>query len=226
MVLTGLKKLSMLAILISVLLIPASVFAADYQSVLAGIDRYYDTLSSLRAQFTQVVEVPALEKSDTFSGTLYFRKPGLIRLEYSRPEGQLLVADGANWWFYMPQEEVPQVLRAPMETDSGHAPVYILGGRMAERFSGKLVGTEPRGGAECYVLDLEPRARAAYYSSLRAWIDTRTFATRAVRYTDESGNFNTFDLSGHTTGVDLPAEMFTFEPPEDAQILEAESPSR
>ncbi|MBW7995953.1 MAG: outer membrane lipoprotein carrier protein LolA [Candidatus Glassbacteria bacterium] len=210
--------------LVLFLLVPAAGSAADFQAVLAGIDRYYETVSSLQASFTQLVEVPVLEKSETFSGTLFFLKPNLIRLEYSKPEGQLLVADGTDWWFYMPQQEVPQVLRAPMKQEPGEAPVYILGGRMAERFSGRLTGTERRGGTECYVLELQPRSRTAYYRSLRAWVGTRTFATRAVRYVDESGNFNTFDLAGHRAGIELPPAMFSFEPPAEAQVLEAESP--
>ena len=167
-----------------------------------------------------------MQKSDRFSGNpFFFRKPGLIRLEYVKPSGQLLVADGEHWWFYMPQQEMPQVYKMPMESGGGDAPVYILGGRMAERFTGKLVGTEPRGGAECYVLDLEPRSKIAYYRSLRAWVDRLTFATRAIRYIDETGNFNTFDLGDATADVILDAGLFSFTPPADAQILEADSPN-
>jgi chaperone LolA len=211
--------------LLTALCIPVAARASDLQTVMAGIDRYWETVTSLKASFEQVVEVPALEKSDRFRGSMYFLTPNFIRLEYTRPKGQLLVADGADWWFYMPQEEIPQVLRAPMKQGETEAPVYILGGRMAERFTGELRGSEPRGGADCWVLDLEPRAGNSYYHTLRAWVDKTTFATRAVRYVDESGNFNTFDLSNVTTGVELPGGIFSFRPPDNAQVLEAESPA-
>jgi len=211
--------------LLLTLVAPAPAAAADFISVLAGIDRYWESVASLRASFEQVVEVPALEKSERFQGTLYFLKPNLIRLEYSRPQGQLLVADGSDWWFYMPQEEIPQVLRAPMSQGDADAPVYVLGGRMAERFAGILRGSENRGGSDCHVLDLEPRGENTYYHTLRAWVDKNTFATRAVRYIDESGNFNTFDLSDQTAGVELPAGIFSFTPPPEAQVLEADSPT-
>jgi outer membrane lipoprotein carrier protein len=208
-----------------VLLVPVRLPAADFQSVLAGIDRYWETVGSLQASFEQVVEVPALEKSDRFRGTMYFLKPNFIRLEYTRPEGQLLVADGTDWWFYMPQEEIPQVLRAPMEQGDADAPVYILGGRMAERFTGSLAGSESRGGTDCIVLDLEPRGENTYYRTVRAWVHKTTYATRAVRYIDESGNFNTFDLTDVSTGVQLQRLIFSFTPPSDAQVLEAGSPA-
>ena len=217
-------KIMRYCVFLLALLAPVTLSAADFQSVLAGIDRYYASITSLRASFEQVVEVPALEKSDRFRGTLYFLKPNFIRLEYTKPAGQLLVADGSDWWFYMPQEEIPQVLRAPMRQGEADTPVYILGGRMAERFTGSLAGSESRGGADCYVLDLEPRSSNAYYRSVRAWVDKHTFATRAVRYLDESGNFNTFDLADLTPGVELPKAMFTFVPPDNAQVLDADSP--
>ncbi len=206
---------------LTVMYAPVAGRAADFQSVLAGIDHYYESIRSLRAEFSQVVEVPALEKSETFSGTLYFLKPNLIRLEYSKPAGQLLVADGTDWWFYMPRQEIPQAMHGA----GGDLQVYVLGGRMAQRFDGRLLKTASRGGAECYVLELKPKGRNAYYRSLRAWVDRLTFATRAVRYLDETGNFNTFDLGVASTDTPLAPELFSFTPPANAQVLEADSPA-
>ena len=47
--------------------------AADFQTVLAGIDRYYESITSLKVPFTQVVEVPALAKERPFQ-----RQPFLL----------------------------------------------------------------------------------------------------------------------------------------------------
>ncbi|HLA39689.1 MAG TPA: outer membrane lipoprotein carrier protein LolA [Candidatus Glassbacteria bacterium] len=193
----------------------------SFESVLAGIDRWYDGVSSLTATFTQLVEVPALEKSERFRGRLYYLKPNLLRLEYDVPRGQLMVADGRWYWFYMPQEDVPQAMRAPMEDGSG-APLYVLGGSLAKRFTGALVGTEPRGGAPCLVLDLVPKAAGSYYLSLRAWVDEQSFATRALRYIDESGNFNTFDLILTGENVKIDPGRFSFTPPPGTQILDSD----
>ncbi|OGG01023.1 MAG: hypothetical protein A3F83_12750 [Candidatus Glassbacteria bacterium RIFCSPLOWO2_12_FULL_58_11] len=190
-----------------------------FEEVLQGIDRYYAGFSSFKASFTQLVEVPALEKSERFNGTLYFLKPEYLRLEYRKPRGQLLVADGTWYWFYMPQEDVPQAMRAPMG-EGVEGPRYVLGGQMSRRFSGTMVGREPRGGAESYVLDLEPLAPTNFYKTLRAWVDSRTFATRAVRYLDESGNFNTFDLSDFEQNAEFSSGKFNFTPPPGTQILD------
>jgi outer membrane lipoprotein carrier protein len=190
------------------------------QTVLAGIDRYYESISSLTAVFDQTVEVPVLEKRERYSGKMYFRKPDLVRLEYGSPKGQLMVADGQYYWFFQPQNDIPQAMRARMDQVSSDVPRYVLGGNLAARFDVTLVGQETRGGASCFVLDLAPRKASPYYRNLRAWVDERTFATRAVRYEDESGNFNTFDLSDLRENAAIEPGKFKFSPPRGTQILD------
>ena len=192
----------------------------SFEQVLERIDRYYEGIYSLKADFTQLVQVPALEKSESFNGRLYFLKPHYLRLEYDNPAGQLLVADGAWYWFYMPQEDIPQAMRVSMKAGE-QAPRYVLGGKMAERYTGSLAGVEKRGGVECYVLDLQPNS-PSYYESLRAWVDRASFATRAVRYIDEGGHFNTFDLSNIEENAPVSPAKFNFTPPPGTQILDTE----
>ncbi len=199
--------------------------AADlsFEDILRRVDRYYAGLRTLKASFIQIVEVPALEKSEKFSGKLYFLKPEFLRLEYDKPAGQLLVADGRWYWFIMPQPDMVQAMRTPIKEGESSAPRYILGGGMNERYSGKLAGTEKRRGIATYVLDLAPKTPSPYYRSLRAWIDTRSFATRAVKYLDESNNFNTFDFTNLEENKPIPPGKFVFNPPPGMQILDSGS---
>ena len=193
----------------------------SFDQVLQAVDRYYERLSSLKASFSQVVEVPALERQEKFHGVLYFMQPVYLRLEYIEPQGQLLVADGTWYWFYMPQPDLPQAMRAPMRQGEG-APRYVLGGNLKQRFSGQLLGREQRGGRTSYVLKLNPRKDNPYYKTLHAWVDAGTFATRAVRYVDQGGTFNTFDFFDLEPNTKFSPEIFTFTPPDGAQILDAE----
>ncbi len=192
------------------------------ETVLAGIDRYYEGLSSLVAAFKQTVEVPVLEKRESYSGRFYFKKPDRVRLEYSSPKGQLMVADGQYYWFFQPQEDIPQAMRARMDRVGADVPRYVLGGDLEARFEVTVVGQEMRGGANCVVLDLIPLKESPYYRNLRAWVDAASFATRAVRYEDESANFNTFDLSDLRENTAIEPEKFKFTPPRGTQVLDQE----
>ena len=199
---------------------PPSV-APSFERILAGIDVYFEKLSSLEARFTQRVEVPALEKSEEFRGRLYFQKPEFLRLEYIEPEGQLMVADGRWYWFFMPQTDLLQAMRAPMDEDEGAAaPRYILGGDMYQRFTGSLLGREERSGRLCYVLELFPLKSNRYYRSLKAWVDAATYATRAVSYQDLGGTINSFEFFEITENLSIEPQKFIFIPPPGTQILD------
>ena len=191
------------------------------EEVLQGIERYYEGLTSLIAAFDQTVEVPVLEKRERYRGNFYFSKPDLVRLEYTSPKGQLMVADGRYYWFYQPQDDISQAMRAPMEEAGASVPRYILGGDLTGKFKIELTGMDERGGSTCYVLDLVPRESNPYYQDLRAWVDRRSFATRTVRYEDESGNFNTFDLKDLRENIEIKPNKFEFVPPPGTQVLEA-----
>ncbi|MBN2288936.1 MAG: outer membrane lipoprotein carrier protein LolA [Candidatus Glassbacteria bacterium] len=195
--------------------------APELEQILAGIDTYFEKLQSLEAGFTQVVEAPALEKSEQFRGRLYFRKPEYLRLEYTVPEGQLLVADGDWYWFFMPQPDLLQAMRAPMDEDEGAgAPRYILGGDMHRRFTGKLLGEEQRNGKPCYLLELFPLKTNRYYRSLKAWIDVSSYATLAVRYQDLGGTLNYFEFSDLAENIRIDPQKFIFVPPPGTQVLD------
>ncbi|MEA2063444.1 MAG: outer membrane lipoprotein carrier protein LolA [Gemmatimonadota bacterium] len=202
-----------------------STSGSAFRQVLDGIDSWFGKLQSFEARFTQVVEVPALEKSEKYRGCLYFRQPELLRLEYIEPEGQLLVADGRWYWFFMPGTDIMQAMRSPMKPQSEgnipSAPGYILGGNMSERFTGKLLGEQVRLGKPCYVLELFPLESNIYYRTLKAWVDKSTYATRAVCYTDDGGSLNTFDLFGHKENIPIEPEKFIFVPPPGTQILDS-----
>lgn len=218
------KKILTCLLAVHIICLPGYGMAAKtevkLQTVLNGIDRYYESVSSLTAVFSQTVEVPVLEKRERYAGKMYFQKPDLVRLEYTSPKGQLIVADGQYYWYFQPQSDIPQAMRARMDQVSSDVPRYVLGGNLAARFDITLVGLESRGGASCYVLDLAPRKASPYYRNLRAWVDEKTYATRAVRYEDESGNFNTFDLTGLKENTAIDAGKFRFSPPRGTQILD------
>ena len=175
-----------------------------------------------RLIFKQVVEAPALEKTEKYSGTMYFNKPGLLRLSYSVPAGQLLVVDGEFYWFYIPGPDIEQVMRARVESGSSRAPAYILGGGLKDKFDGNLVGREDVSGVDCYVIDLQPKSGESYYQTLRAWISAKDFSTRAIMYTDQGGTINRFDFLEAVYDASLPDTLFKFVPPPGAQVMESE----
>lgn len=216
---------SILVLIVSIMTISVSTISAadtDVAAIFDGIEKYYAGFSTMQVEFKQVVEAPALEKKENYRGTMYFSKPGLLRLRYSVPAGQLLVVDGEYYWFYLPGPDIEQVMRAKVKSNSSRAPAYILGGDLKDKFNGSLVGRESVSDVDCFVIDLQPKSGESYYETLRAWIGVRDFSTRVIMYTDEGGTINRFDFLGTVYDVSLPDTLFKFVPPPGAQVMESE----
>jgi outer membrane lipoprotein carrier protein len=80
--------------------VSAQQVALNAHDVAAKVDRYYDSLHTLRAQFTEIYQGPGVDRSE--NGTLLLAKPGRMRWDYSAPPGKIFLVDGKDAYFYAP----------------------------------------------------------------------------------------------------------------------------
>src|SRR3954470_6002791 len=99
--------------------------APSVDKVSDDLDRHYNDLRSMRAQFTETYRGAGITRSE--SGTLWLRRPGKMRWEYASPREKLFVSDGKTAYFYVPGER--QARKAPIEKlDDLRSPLrYLLG---------------------------------------------------------------------------------------------------
>src|SRR5713226_5224368 len=109
--------------------------AATVAEVAERVDRYYNSLQSLQAEFAESYRGAGLERAE--SGTLWLKQPGKMRWEYRLPAEKLFVSDGKTAWFYLPGER--QARKAPVKKlDDLRTPLrYLLGHtRLIKEFNG------------------------------------------------------------------------------------------
>ncbi len=105
--------LSALVLLMAVLAAPASAQTpAQTQGIairskadradISRIEAYLNTIRTMKSRFLQISS-----DGDYSEGTLYFSKPGKMRLEYDDPNPNLIVSDGVNLIFF--DKELGQV---------------------------------------------------------------------------------------------------------------------
>ena len=123
------KPCHFVCFLLSILaLMPSTVLAAppDVHSLAEAVDRRYNQMRSLQADFTETYRGPGINRSE--SGTLWLKRPGKMRWEYRQPKQKLFVTDGKNAWFYVPGERQARKtsvkkledLRSPLQYLLGH----------------------------------------------------------------------------------------------------------
>jgi outer membrane lipoprotein carrier protein len=78
-----------------------------------GLETTYRAVRDLKAEFQQAAFNRTLNQTTEAKGTLYLKKPGKLRWEYSAPAPQEIVSDGKKLWVYTPELKQVNVTAAP-----------------------------------------------------------------------------------------------------------------
>src|SRR5437899_13053139 len=89
------------------------------------VNRYYNNLSTFRADFVQTYRGPGVNRIER--GVLWLRQPGRMRWDYAAPAEKIFLTDGKQAWFYVSGET--QARRTPLKSlDDLRTPLrYLLG---------------------------------------------------------------------------------------------------
>lgn len=104
------------------LLLPLPVWAAQS----AQVQRYFQDLKSLRADFIQRVFDERSQIVQSSSGQMLMQKPGKFRWNYRTPAEQVIVADGNRLWAY--DVDLAQVTVRKLDKALSATPLALLSG--------------------------------------------------------------------------------------------------
>jgi outer membrane lipoprotein carrier protein len=207
------------ALVRAALLIPAMlaiVAIARAADSTTPLDKYFDGLQTLRAQFTQGVKDAKGKNLDTTTGTLVVMRPGKFRWEVSSRSGsggQLLVADGKNVWFL--DKDLEQVTVKPADAALSSTPAMLLSGVANLRDSFTLTGAGSREGLD-WVL-VEPRKPEADFR--RALFGFSKGDLRRMIIDDRLGQTATIELASVERNAKVDPQEVSFTPPKGADVI-------
>ena len=90
---------------------PIRLSAQDPWPVLDHASQTYQTITTLSADFVQVIVNPMIGSPDTTRGRLYQMRPSRFAMRFTEPKGDRIVADGRYLWLYTPSTTPGQVIR-------------------------------------------------------------------------------------------------------------------
>ena len=97
--------------------------------VIRRLEEHYNRLETLKAGFVQFYRAEERAPVHEEAGTVYLKKPGRMRWEYTRTETKLFISDGKMVYFYAPEDR--QVTRMPAATSGDvRTPLGFLLGRL------------------------------------------------------------------------------------------------
>jgi outer membrane lipoprotein carrier protein len=201
---------------------PPVVAAQDAAAIVGRSSRVYRSLSSLSADFMQLIDNPMID-SATSTGTLVQAGEDKLAMRFSNPPGEAIVIDGEKVWVYTPSTTPGQVIRLPLPSGG---PVYgynILAWLLdcpAERYTATYVRADRLNGRTVDVVQLDPAVPDLPFERAIIWLDKEDALPRRLEITEHSGATRTLTLSKVRTNRTVPDDTFTFKVPSGVRIVD------
>ncbi|HTL13241.1 MAG TPA: outer membrane lipoprotein carrier protein LolA [Bdellovibrionota bacterium] len=200
--------------LVGLMLLAAPAHAAERQPLpplLQDVEKHYSTAATLKADFVQVNELAALNRTKESNGTIYFKRPDKLRWETKAPEPNLLVSDGKKFWFYTPPfdatEDGQVVIRKSSEVQTRLARALLSGAFSAARD----MTIKPLEAGEFELIPKKGTAGSVLKCLIH--IDGPSKLIDRLVLEHAGGNRSEIRLTGIELGKPLEKGLFSFTPP-------------
>ncbi len=196
--------------------------AQDASAVIGRASRVYRSLSSLGADFVQVIDNPMIDSAET-RGKLIQSGSAKLAMRFSEPPGEAIVIDGQHVWIYTPSTVPGQVIRTPVPSGGpvyGYNILSWLLDRPAERYEVKYLRKENLGGKDMDVVELIPTVPDMPFERAVVWLDREDALPRRLEILERSGATRTLTLSKLRVNQPVTDKTFKFEVPDGVRVVD------
>ena len=202
-----------LALATLTLTVPASAESITLDQAVNGLQGTYEKVTDFKATFKQVVQRKHLPRPLKKQGSVYFKKPGMMRWDYAQPDRLYYISDGETLWSYQPEDKLVHKLR--VKESELYSTLKFLFGQGDVRSEFKVRLGEAQEGRVALVLT--PKVNQSNYKTLTLHLDPKTWEIRETVLIDPLDNVSrvTFIDPSYDT---LKAEGFKFTPPKGVRV--------
>jgi outer membrane lipoprotein carrier protein len=182
----------------------------------------FDTVRTLQADFTQIIDNPMLGDPDTTRGRLYQQKPSSFAMRFSEPQNDRIVADSRYLWLYTPSSTPGQVIRSAIPAAGNTGPNLIgqFVEKPRERYEARYMRADSNAVGAFDVVALTPRDRDAPYTGATLWITRKDGLVRRIEIVETSGQTRTIILRTLVVNQPIKSREFRFSPPAGTTIVD------
>jgi outer membrane lipoprotein carrier protein len=190
------------------------------QQFLKKIEGRYNQAQTLEVRFAETYT--GLGRGPrTEAGTLYLRKPGRMRWDYTQPAGKLFVSDGKQVYLYLASETPPRVEKMKLkDTEDMRAPLAFLLGKL--NFEKEFQNIQTRAEGDGTLVAAEPKADTLPYSKVE-FLVSPTFEIRKLHIVMQDQSVLELAFENEKLNPPLANTLFQFTPPAGAQVVEGGS---
>jgi outer membrane lipoprotein carrier protein len=204
---------------------PIRQSAQDPWPVLDHASQTYQTVTSLSADFVQIVANPMIGAPDTTHGRLFQLRPSRFAMRFTDPKGDRIVADGRFLWLYTPSTTPGQVIRSRIPEYGTTGPNLIgqFVERPRERYTAHYVRADSLGDTAVDVIRLVPKGHDQPYSEAVIWVGRETGLVERLDIVEASGQERTVILQHIKVNGGVPGREVTFSLPAGVRVVDTDS---
>ncbi len=183
----------------------------------------YQTITSLSADFVQIITNPMIGTPDTTRGRLYQMRPSRFAMRFTAPKGDRIVADGRFLWLYTPSTTPGQVIRSRIPEYGTTGPNLIgqFVEQPRERYTAQYVRADSLPDASPVdVIRLVPKGHEQPYSEAKIWVGREDGLVHRVDIFESSGQERTVMLRNIKVNRGVPGRELTFSPPSGVRVVD------
>ncbi len=205
----------------------------DLEAVLDNMDAASMDFESIQADITYTRTIFLLDEEDVSEGTLRYKKPKKLRLEFEPPRNEIDISNGEYFWIYKPEEKQVEKYKLA-EGDTTELNFFEFGyegsvEKAKKNYSIEIVSDPDAEGSEendtgIYILKLTPRPSAVempQYNEIILWVDDGIWLpVRMELYESEGEVINRIELWEIKINEPLDDDIFQFEIPDGVEVIE------
>ena len=202
-----------------ILILPFFTFAQTAEDVAMQLEKTLYSTQTLEAKFehnfySAVVSTPLKEK-----GKLYFKKPNLMRWEYTDPENNIYLYKGDHFQWYFAEDN--QLMRGSISNEGHESEILNLltGQKNLLGFYSVEFSPFPTDIPQNVQIKLTPKQEDDG-SFLLLELDKKNWLINKIILMDWEGNKTEFHFSKIKANASLPKNIFELKLPSDVEIIE------
>ncbi|WNG15037.1 outer membrane lipoprotein carrier protein LolA [Cystobacter fuscus] len=187
----------------------------EVKDLVERMQAFYEKTQDFSSDFKQDYKYKALRRTQSSSGTVIYKKPGLMRWEYEKPSKRTFVLAGEKVYAHDPEAQTLSVGRIDTSQLSASVTFLFGKGRLADEF------TITKG--ECKdckgtLLVLDPAKTEPRFRQVRLEVDPKTAQVLKSTVVDPDGSENAIAFLNLKTNVGIDEARFKINPPEGTRI--------
>lgn len=223
-------KLFLLVISLCSLLVPAGLLAdCETKEILIKVEEHAKLINDISFNFSQKITMSYGDYSYIISGKASFKKPNLFKLEYIKPEKQIIISDGKTLFTY--SEKLNQVTIDNGLTDTDFAGIIRHVCDLPEfikNLSNEYEISCKKKKNGFYSIICDPKQTSENQKKIGAdnekiifWISERTYMAEILETKTETAT-SLFTISDVKTNTDIDNKYFTYKIPKGVRIISNE----